>query len=70
MTRNPVEKAIKAAGTQQALADGLHLSRPAIALWKKKGEIPLKYLKEASKVTNLPVKELLSKQQKVIAEGV
>lgn len=69
MTRNPVEKAIKAAGTQQALADGLHLSRPAIALWKKKGEIPLKYLKEASKVTSLPVKDLLSKQQRVLSEA-
>ena len=70
MANNPVEKAIKAAGTQQALAEHLGVSRPAVALWKMKGEIPLKYIASVSKLTSIQVNALMSKQQKTIFESL
>ncbi len=66
--KNPVEKAIEKAGTQEALAKHLGVSRPAVALWKMKGEIPLKYIASVSKLTNIQVNALMSKQQKTLFE--
>jgi DNA-binding transcriptional regulator YdaS (Cro superfamily) len=68
MALNPVEKAIEKAGTQEALAKYLGVSRPAVALWKMKGEIPLKHIPGVSKATHIPISALMSKQQKTLFE--
>ena len=67
--RNPVDKAIAKAGTQKVLAEKIGVSRQTIGYWLKVGEFPVHQIKLVAKATGLPVSELLSKQQKVLAEA-
>ena len=65
-TSNPVALALQVAGTQQRLADALKVSRPSISVWLKKGEFPLKHLKEVSRLTQIPARDLMSREQKAL----
>lgn len=57
---NPALLAVKAVGTQEALANALtpKLSRQAIGVWVKNKKIPLSKVVEVSKVTGIPKKIL------------
>lgn len=58
---NPVVLAIKAVGSQDALASALTppVSRQAIGGWLKRGEIPPRRVPEVAKATGIP-KHILS----------
>ena len=50
---NPVDAAIKAAGTQQALADALGIRSPSISEWKGRGRVPAERVLDVERITGL-----------------
>lgn len=53
-----VDAAISAAGGRAELARALDITSEAVRQWLENGEIPLRRIKEVSKVTGLPMHEL------------
>lgn len=49
----PLEAAIKAAGTQQALADALGIRSASISEWKTRGRIPAERVLDVELVTGV-----------------
>lgn len=52
MKTTPLERAIQAVGSQQALADALGIKSPSIAEWRKRGRIPAERAVEIERATD------------------
>lgn len=52
-TTTPLEAAIKAVGTQQALADALGIRSASISEWKARGRIPAERVLDVETVTGV-----------------
>ena len=56
---NPVDLAIEAAGSPQALAEKLGVSRQLVGYWRSKRRIPQWHVPAVAKVTGLSQAQLL-----------
>lgn len=57
--KKAIVRAIEAAGTQRNLAQTLGITDQAVSQWVKDGCVPLNRIKEVSRVTGVPVGDLL-----------
>lgn len=63
-----VQRAVKAAGSQQLLAEALGLKQQTISTWVVRGYVPLDHVTAVSAVSGVPKRELVS--PKVLAATV
>ncbi len=56
--KTPIDAAIKAAGTQQALADKLGIRSASISEWKSRGRVPAERVLEIETQTGISRHEL------------
>lgn len=65
-----IERAIAAAGTQEALASICGVSQPAVSKWVKWGHAPQSQVLTINRATGVPIPELVSPALRRIMQGV
>lgn len=58
-SRKAIDRAIEAVGTQRNLARMLGITDQAVSAWVAAGFVPLSRLKDVSRLTGVPVGDLL-----------
>lgn len=59
-TTSGIDQAIKAVGSQQALAKKVKCTQQNVAHWKRQGFVPVKHLEKVEKASGVPRKKLIN----------